>query len=78
MNIEYIFAVQVVEKQKRKTEEEKQIANDLKHDNRSLSDTCQEVEIKRQKLEHELQSKEAFIACLEGQLAQTKKVSMQL
>ena len=45
----------------------------LKKDNQSLMDSCEDLEKKRQKLEHELQTKETRIACLDGQLAQSKK-----
>lgn len=37
-----------------------------------MSETCQDVENKRQKLAQELQSKENQISCLDGKLSHTK------
>ena len=67
-----IFFFQTLEKQKRKTDEEKNLQTELKRDNQSLTDACEDLERKRQKLEHDLHSKEGHVASLEGQLNTTK------
>ena len=63
---------QALDKQKRKVEEEKSAQSSLKRENQSLIESCDELERKRQKIEHDLQTKEAHIACLEGQLSSAK------
>ena len=63
---------QALDKQKRKVEEEKSAQASLKRENQSLIESCDELERKRQKIEHDLQTKEAHISCLEGQLSSAK------
>ena len=64
---------QTLDKQKTKTEEEQKNLGIMKKDNQALMISCEELEKKRQKSEHDLQTKDTRIACLEGQLAQVKK-----
>ena len=63
----------MVEKQKRSIADEKNAQSVLKKENQSLMTTCEELQRKREKHEHELQTKDSRLACLEGQLAQTKR-----
>lgn len=42
-------------------------------ENQCLVDQCEELERKRQKIEHDLQTKEAHVSCLEGQLSHCKQ-----
>ena len=65
--------MKALDKQKQKTEEEHKNYTVIKKDNQSLMDSCEELERKRQKMEHDLQTKDTRISCLEGQLAQSKK-----
>jgi hypothetical protein len=62
-----------MEKQKRKLEEDRLANARIVKENQSLLDSCEELERKRQKTEHDLQTKEAYIACLEGQLSHSKQ-----
>ena len=57
----------------RKTEEEKNAQASLKRDNQSIAETCQELERKREKISHDLQSKETMVSCLEGKLSHTQQ-----
>ncbi|XP_072019981.1 uncharacterized protein [Amphiura filiformis] len=61
------------QKQIRKVEEEKSKHSTLTHENQSLSEACQKLERAREKLAHDIQSKDAHIACLEGQLSHVKQ-----
>ena len=61
------------QKQIRKTEEEKSKYSDLKHENQSLSESCQRIERNREKLQHDIQNKDTHIACLEGKLSHAKQ-----
>ena len=65
--------LQALDKQKQKTEDEKKNQDVLKKDNQALMDSCQDLERRRQKFEHDIHTKDARISCLEGQLSQTKK-----
>ena len=60
--------MQTLDKQKQKVEEEKKSLTSLKNENQSLIESCDALETKRQKLEHEGQTKDTRISCLEGQL----------
>jgi centromere protein F len=64
---------QSLEKQKRKMEEDRQNHMSMIKENKSLIDSCDELERKRLKLEHDLQTKDAHISCLDGQLNHTKQ-----
>jgi centromere protein F len=56
--------------------EEDRVANArVVKENQSLLDTCEELERKRQKVEHDLQAKESYVACLEGQLSHSKQAT---
>ena len=67
------FPPQMVEKQKRSLADEKNAQSSIKKENQSLMSTCEDLQRKREKHEHELQTKDSRLACLEGQLAQTKR-----
>lgn len=54
-------------------EEEKATNLDLKRENQNLMDSCDQLVRTRQKLDHDIQTKDQRISCLESQLAQTKK-----
>ena len=69
-----VFFFQALANQKRKTEEEKSQVQCIKRENQSLIDSCDELEKKRTKLEHELHTKDTHIACLEGQVSSAKKI----
>jgi centromere protein F len=64
---------QALDKQKQKTDEEHRNNSMLKKDNQSLMDSCEDLEKRRQRFEHDIHTKDTRIACLEGQLAQAKK-----
>ena len=64
---------QALQKQKRKTEEEKSVQSSLEKDNQSLVKSCDELERKLGKIEHEIQTRDSRIGCLEGQLTHTKQ-----
>ncbi|XP_070576345.1 centromere protein F-like [Ptychodera flava] len=63
---------QAYQKQLRKVEEEKSQNSILKRESQSLMDTCREIEEKKEKVMHELQTKDSLIACLEGKITHTK------
>ena len=65
---------QVLEKHKRKIEEEKAAVSELKRENQGLIESCDELARTKQKLEHELQTKQTHLGCLQGQLQHAKKV----
>ena len=69
----YTNSLQVVQKEKRRVEDEKTQTSALKREIQSLSETCEDVEQKRQKLATELHTKETLINTLNGQLAHLKK-----
>lgn len=62
-----------LEKQKRLTEEEKGKHSTLKREIQSLSESCDEAERNKQKLQHEIQLKDGKISCIEGQLNRVKQ-----
>lgn len=73
VNKQIVFLkLQALAVQKRKVEEEKNNQSSLKRENQTLSESCQDIENKRQKLAQELQSKENQISCLDGKLSHTK------
>jgi len=63
----------VLERHKRKAEEDRTAHASLMKENKSLLDSLDELEKKRQKIEHDLQSKETYIACVDSQLAHSKQ-----
>lgn len=65
---------QVIQKEKRKFEDEKCQLGELKRENQNLAESCQDLEMKRQKLMADLQSKDSHISSLNGQIAHTKKL----
>ncbi|KAG8187715.1 hypothetical protein JTE90_000181 [Oedothorax gibbosus] len=67
-----------LEKEKRKTEKEKQNVADIQRELQSLADSCKDYESKHQKLQNELQNKESRIKNLETLLAQTRKENSKL
>lgn len=68
-----IYNEQALQAQKRKTEEEKNQQGVLKREAQSLSETCQDLEKKRQKLAQDIQTKTNHVSCLEGQLSHAKQ-----
>ena len=69
----YLIFHQALEKCKRNLEEEKKGLSHLKKENQTLIEACEDLQKKREKYEHELQTKDSRIACLEGQLSHNKK-----
>ena len=69
VNLQLVFSLL----QLRKTEEEKNTQATLKRDNQSLAETCQELERKREKVTHDLHSKETLVSCLEGKLSHVQQ-----
>lgn len=67
-----MFVFQALQIQKRKVDEEKNQYSGLKRENQNLSETCQEIEKKREKLAHDLTQKENQLSCLDGKLSHTK------
>lgn len=62
-----------LQKQKRLTDEAKTQTSVQKRELQTLAESCQELERNRQKAVHELQTKEALVSCLEGQLSKSKQ-----
>ncbi|XP_032218810.2 centromere protein F [Nematostella vectensis] len=62
-----------LEKQKRQTKEEENKYSLLKRDNQLLSESCEDLERTRQKLLHDIQSKDGKISCVEGKLNRLKQ-----
>ncbi|XP_070597285.1 centromere protein F [Erythrolamprus reginae] len=62
-----------LEKQKQKVDKEKNEGATLKRENQNLMEVCDNLEKNRQKLFHELQTKESQINFQEGQLVSSKK-----
>ena len=60
-------------KQRQKFEIEKAAQSTLSTDNKMLMDTCNQLEAKQHRTEHELQMKDARIQHLTDSLAQSKK-----
>lgn len=60
-------------KQKRLTDEEKDKTATLKRENQTLSESCDDIERTKQKLQHEIQSKEGRLSCVEGQVSRLKQ-----
>ena len=65
--------LQVVQKEKRRVEDEKSQVAGLKREIQSLTESCDDVEQKRQKLATDVHTKEQHINALNGQLAHLKK-----
>lgn len=65
---------QVVQKEKRKLEDERSQVAALKRESQSLSEACEDVEQKRQKLAADLHSKDSHISALNGQISHLKKL----
>jgi predicted nucleic acid-binding Zn-ribbon protein len=68
-----LIALQALEKQKRKNEEDRLALVQMTKEYKNMTDACDELERKRLKIEHDLQTKEAHVACLEGQLSHSKQ-----
>ena len=66
------FTHKALGNQKKKVEEERSLQLVLKKEKQSLVETCDDLEKKRQKLIHDVATKDGRIACLEGQLDSTK------
>ena len=64
--------MQALQVQKRKVDEEKNQYSGLKRENQTLSETCEDLEKKREKLAHDLQQKENQLSCLDGKFSHTK------
>uniref|UniRef100_A0A673VBA0 Centromere protein F n=1 Tax=Suricata suricatta TaxID=37032 RepID=A0A673VBA0_SURSU len=62
-----------LQKQKQKVEHEKTEGANLKRENQSLMEVCENLEKTRQKISHELQVKESQVNFQEGQLNSSKK-----
>lgn len=60
-------------KQKRLTDEEKEKNALIKRDNQTLTESCDEAERTKQKLQHEIQLKEGRLSCVEGQVTRLKQ-----
>ena len=65
---------QVIQKEKRRTEDEKSQVAALKREVQLLSESCQEIEDKKQKCAADLQTRDGQINVLNGQIAHTKKL----
>ncbi|KAK3093159.1 hypothetical protein FSP39_012052 [Pinctada imbricata] len=63
---------QALRVEKRKVEEEKSQYGSLQRDYKALSEQCQEVENKRQKLATDVHTKDNLISCLECKVSQAK------
>ena len=53
--------------------DEKNSQSVLQKENQALIATCEDLQKKLEKYEHEVTSKDSRLACLEGQLSQTKR-----
>ena len=71
--IGFLYKFQVVQKEKRRADDEKSQVAALKREIQSLSESCDDVEQKRQKLATEVHTKETHINAISGQLAHLKK-----
>ena len=63
-----------MEKQKRKVDDERSALTSLNKELQTAIESCEELERKRQKCEHELHTRDNHIICLEGQLTRNKSV----
>ena len=56
-------------------DEEKSSTSEMKRENQSLMESCADLAKKKEKIQHELQSKQQYIASLEGQLQHAKQAA---
>ena len=70
----HVFRFQVIEKNKRKFDEEKSLTSELKRENQSLVDSCDSLAKAKEKLEHDLHTRQQRLNCLDGELQAAKKV----
>ncbi|XP_042294897.1 centromere protein F-like [Sceloporus undulatus] len=68
----------VMHKQRLKHEEEKASWALLSQENRSLAETCEQMERVRQRLAQELQAKDAQLSCLKAQLTQATRCQAEV
>lgn len=66
-------AYKALQNQKKKTEEEKALAAQQARDNKNLSEACENLQKKSDKLQHDLHSKDDQILNLQGLLARSKQ-----
>lgn len=64
--------MQALQVQKRRVEDEKKRADELQRESKVAGETCQEIEKKKEKLQHDLQVKENQCLALETKLVQSK------
>ncbi|XP_019625667.1 PREDICTED: centromere protein F-like [Branchiostoma belcheri] len=63
---------QTLQKTKRNLEEEKNKVTIMKRENQTLVESCEDLQKKREKIQHDLQTKESLVSCMEGQLSHAK------
>lgn len=64
----------MIQKEKRKGEDERSQLASLKREMQSMSNSCEEIEQKRQKLATDLHTKDSHVNALNGQIAHLKKM----
>lgn len=67
-----LLLLQALANQKKKVEEEKNLGASLQREIQILSESCEDVEKKRQKIAQELQIKDNKLSIVEGQLSHAK------
>lgn len=67
-----LLLLQALANQKKKVEEEKNLGASLQREIQILSESCEDVEKKRQKIAQELQIKDNKLSIVEGQLSHSK------
>ena len=73
--MQFWFWFQVIEKNKRKFDEEKTATSELKRENQCLVDSCDSLAKAKEKLEHDLHTRQQRLNCLDGELQAAKKVN---